>query len=104
MSYIVVFKCPHHVGDGVGLADMGEKLVAQPLSLSGTLHQAGNIHQFHGRGQHLLGLHDLRERGEPRIRDRHDPHIGIDGAEGIVLRRNLRRREGVEQGGLAHVR
>ena len=43
------------------------------------------------------------QRVEPRIRHGHDADVRIDGAERIVLRRDLRARERVEQRGLADV-
>ena len=43
------------------------------------------------------------QRVEPRIRHRHDADVRIDGAERIVLRRDLRARQRVEQRGLADV-
>ena len=56
-------------------------------------------------GRHdLLGLHDLGERVEPRVRHRHDADVRVDRAERIVLRRDLRARERVEQRRLADVR
>ena len=99
-----VFEAAHHVRDRVGLADVRQELVAQALALRRAGHQARDVDEFHRGGHDLLGLDDLRQRVEPRIRHRHDAHVRIDGAERIVLRRDLRARQRVEQRGLADVR
>ncbi len=100
---VVVLETAHHHADGIGLADVGEKLVAQPLALRGAGDQPGDIDEFHGGGHHALRLDDLREPVEARVRHRHDTDVRIDGAERVVLRLDARLGQGVEQGGLAHV-
>src|SRR5690606_8940126 len=45
---IVVIEATHHVGDGVGFADVGQELVAQAFTLGGAFNQAGNIDKLHG--------------------------------------------------------
>ena len=54
-------------------------------------------------GIDLLRLDDLRQLREPRIGHLDDADVGLDGAEGIVLRGDARLGQRVEQGGLAHV-
>ena len=99
----VVFETAHHVRDRVGLADVREELVAEALALRRAGHEARDVDEF-DRGRHdLLRLHDLRQRVEPQVRHRHDADVGVDGAERIVLRRDLRARQRVEQRGLADV-
>jgi hypothetical protein len=39
MHHVVVLETAHHMGDGIGLADVGEELVAEPLALGRTGHQ-----------------------------------------------------------------
>jgi hypothetical protein len=58
---VVVLEAAHHVGDGVGLADVGQELVAQALALAGAGDQAGDVDELHGRGDLALGLHDFRD-------------------------------------------
>ena len=88
---------------GVDLADVGQELVAQPLALAGALDEAGDVDELDRGGHHALGVHDRRERVEPRIGDLHDPGVRLDGREGIVRDQGLGAGEGVEEGGLADV-
>ncbi len=92
MNHVRVLKTADHVHDGVHLADMAQKLVAQALALSGTLHQTGNIHKLDGRGSHFFRVIHLPQQADPLIRHRHDPHIRINRAERII--RGLRARSG----------
>ena len=51
-----------------------------------------------------LRLDDRRQLIQPRIGHRHDAYIGIDRAEGIVLRCDLSARQRIEERRLADVR
>ncbi len=104
MHHVIVLETTHHHADGVGLADIGEELVAQPLALRRARHQAGDIDKLHDGIDDLLRLDDSRQRIEPRIRHRHDSDIRVDGAERIVLRLDTGLGQGVEQGGFTDVR
>ena len=55
---IGVFEAAHHVRDGICFADVGQELIAQPFTLGGARHQAGDIDELHGGGDYSLGLHD----------------------------------------------
>ena len=94
------------MGDRVDLAQMAEKLVAEPLPLRGAAHQPGDIDEFE------LGRHDLRrfrEAGadlEALVRHRDPADIGFDRVENgyfvasaawVAVKR-------VEQGRLADIR
>jgi hypothetical protein len=83
-----VLEAAHDVDDGVGLADVREELVAQAFALGGAGHQAGNVHELHGGRQHALRLHDPGQLGEPGVRQFDDAHVGLDGAERVVLGRD----------------
>jgi len=100
---VVILEAAHHVGDGVGLADVGEELVAQAFTLGGTGDQAGDVDEFHGGGQDALGLDDLGQRRQAGVRHRHDAAVRLDGAEGEVFRCDTGFGQSVEQGGLADV-
>src|SRR5690606_25424382 len=65
--------------------------------------QARDVDELDDRVLHLLGLDDRRELVEPRIRHLDDAHVGLDGAERVVLGRDARFRQCIEQGGLADV-
>ena len=46
MDDIAVIEAAHDMGDRVDLADMAEKLVAEPLAAGGPAHQPGDIDEF----------------------------------------------------------
>lgn len=100
---VLVFEAAHHVGDGVGLADVGEELVAQAFTFRCARHQAGDIDEFHGGGDDLLGLDDFGQGIQARVGHGHDAAVRLDGAEGEVFCGDAGFGEGVEQGGLADV-
>ena len=81
MHDIVVVEATEHVQDGVGLADVGQELVAQPLALGSALHQAGDIHNLHRGGDGALGLANLRKHLQALVRNIGGPHVGVDGTE-----------------------
>ena len=90
--------------DGVHLADVGQKLVAQAFALAGTGHQAGDINKLHPSRNDLLTAGELRQLLQPFIGHRHRAHIGLDGAKGKIGGLGLGvSDQGVEQGGLAHI-
>ena len=57
-----VLEAAHHVRDGVGLADVGEELVAEALAFRGAGHQPGDVDELDHRRHHLLRLRDLGDR------------------------------------------
>ena len=103
VNHVLVFKTAHHVDDGIGLADMGQKLVAQAFALAGPGHQTGNVHKLHNRRHDAFGLDNARQLLQARVGHLDHPHIGFDGAERVVLGRNARFGQGVEQGGFTNV-
>ncbi len=92
------------MGDGVDIANVGKELIPQPLTLRGSGHEAGDIHELNSRRHDLLRVHDVGELLQARVGHRHDPDVGVDRAERIVLGRDLRPGESIEQGRLADVR
>ena len=59
VDHVVVLEAAHHVDDGVGLADVGQKLVAQAFALAGTGHQTGDIDKLDDSRNDALGRDDL---------------------------------------------
>jgi hypothetical protein len=64
---LLVLEAAHHVGDRVGLADVGQELVAQALALRGARDQAGDVDELHRGRQDLLRLDDGRQLVEARV-------------------------------------
>ena len=103
MGDVTVVKAAHHMDDGVGGADVGQELVAKTLAFGGTLHQSCNVHEFNdGRGG-FLGLMEVAEPVQALIRNGHYAHIGVDGAEGVVICRYTGVGNGIKKGRLAHI-
>ena len=57
---VLVLEAAHHMGDGIGLADIGEELVAQAFTLRGAGDEAGDVDELHGGRNHPLRLDDRR--------------------------------------------
>src|SRR5690606_41176919 len=82
---VLVFETAHDVDDGVGLADVGEELVAQALALGRARHQAGDVDELDHGGHDALRFHDGRQLRQALIRNLDHADVGLDGAEGVVL-------------------
>ena len=104
MHDIVILKTAHHMNDGIGLANIGKKLIAQSLAFTGTCHQACDVNKLHRRRKDPLRAHNAGQLGEPRVGNLDDAHIRLNGAEGIILGGNARLGQRIEQGGFAHIR
>ena len=93
----------HHLADRVGLADVGEELVAQALALRGAADQAGDVGEPH-RGRHdPRRVVQLGQLGQARVGDADHADVRLDGGERVVGRQRARPGQRVEQGGLADV-
>ena len=103
MHNIFVFKAANDMRDRIGLANVGKELIAKTFTLRCARHQAGNINKFDNRRHDLFRFDDNRQRGEARIGHFDNADVGLDGAEGIVLRRNASLGQRIEQGGFTDV-
>ena len=103
MGDIAIVKTAHHMDDGIGGADIAEKLVAQPLSFGGPLYQACNVDKFDDSGGDLFGLMNLCQPVQSLIRYGDSTHIGIDGTKRIVGGFRSGVGDGIEQRALAHI-
>jgi hypothetical protein len=73
---VLVLEAAHDVRDGVGLADVGEELVAEALALAARRHQPGDIDELDDGGRHPLRLHDRGELRDARVGHRTMPTFG----------------------------
>ena len=89
--------------DGVGLADIGQELVAQALALAGPAHDPGDVDEGDGRGHHPGAVEHLGQLLQAGVGQRDDADVRLDRGEGVVRREDGRTGEGVEKGGLADV-
>ena len=89
--------------NGIGGADVAQKLVAQALALGRTLHQARNVHKFNDGGGEFLGLVLVAQPFQPCIGNGDHANIGVDGTERVIGRLGAGVGDGVKQGGFSHV-
>jgi hypothetical protein len=100
---VIVLEAAHYLGDGVGFADVPEKLVAEPFPFRRPGDQPGDVDKFHRRRDDLLRLDDIRDLVKARIRHLDHAYIGVDGAERVVFRGDTRFRQRIEQRRFADV-
>ena len=99
-----VFKAADDMDDGVHLADVGKKFVAETFAVRRAFDEAGDVHEFNRRGNQRANPGDFGERFEARFRHGDDAEVRLDGAERVIRRLGLvGARDGVEQRGFAHV-
>jgi len=104
VHHVVVLEAAHHVQDGLGLADVGQELVAKTLALARALDQPGDVGELHRGPDHLLRVGQPGQGVHARVRHGHDGLVGFDGAEGVVGGlRVLSPGESVEQRGFSDV-
>ncbi len=104
MGDVVVVETTQHHNDGVHLADIGEKLVAQPLALGGATYQARDIDELQESRHRLGGFRDSADPLQALVRHGYPAHIRLDRAERII--RGFRRyglRERVEKCGFSDI-
>jgi len=98
-----IVEAADDVADGVGGADVAEKLVAETFALASAFDEAGDVDELHGGGDQRLGFDEGGDFGETLIGHGDDAGVGVDGAEGVVRRLGLGRGECVEDGGFSDV-
>ena len=81
MGDVAILKTAQHMGDGINLADIGEKLIAQPFTLRRAAHQTGNIDKAQARRNAIGRLGDVGQRIKPVIRHGDIADIRLNGAE-----------------------
>src|SRR3546814_5801008 len=74
MLDVVILEAAQDVDDRVGLTDVAEELVAQPLALARAAHQPGDVDEAELGFDNLGRAGDLGELVEPRIGDRSEEH------------------------------
>ncbi|MPN52630.1 hypothetical protein SDC9_200292 [bioreactor metagenome] len=103
MHHIVIVKAAHHMDNGIGHANVAEKLVAQAFPLRGASHQTSNVNELnHGRNI-AFGAIEPRQKVHAWIRNGNHTHIGLNGTEGIVRRLGAGVGNGIKQGAFSHV-
>ena len=103
MDDLRVCEAADDVEDGVGLADVGEELVAEAFALRRAFDDAGDVDELHGGGDDGVGLDHGDDAIHAGVGDLDDADVGVDGAEGVVGGLSLCAGEGVEDGALAYI-
>ena len=103
MNDVAVLEAAHDLDDRVGLANVGEELVAEALAFGRSFHKPGDVDELDDGRHDLLGLHDVRKPMQPVVRHLDHANVRLDGAERIVRRLGAGGRESVEESGLADV-
>ena len=103
MHNVVVLKAPYNMQDGIGLADIGQKLIAQSLAFAGSSNQSRDVNKLDSGRQDPLGMHNLGQLSKPRIRHFDNAHIGLNGAEWVVLSSNSCLSKRIKQRRFAHI-
>ena len=67
MDDVVIVEAAHNMDDGVALADVAQKLVAETRALAGTLDQTCNVNKLNDGRRFLVGLPDLGQLVQPRV-------------------------------------
>src|SRR5512133_1824079 len=98
MDYIIIIETTHDVNDGIGTADVAEKLVSKPFARAGALDQAGNVNECNGCRLGLLRVDDGRQLVHAGVRNLYDTDVRVDCAKGVVGRFGTGRSQGIEDG------
>ena len=93
----------HDVHDRVGLADVGEEAVAEPLALVGARDETGDVVEVDRVVHDVRGPNGLDDFREPAIDDGQHGHVGLDRGERVVGGLGPGLGERVEQRGLTGV-
>jgi hypothetical protein len=84
MDDIPALETTHNMHQGIHLANLTKKLIAQSFAGAGPLHQARNVTHLQCAGRFLLGFEDLDEAINPWVRYLCNSDIRLNGREGII--------------------
>ncbi len=78
---VVIVETAKYVNDGVRIADVSEKFVAQAFSFRGSFDQSGNIDDFDGGRNYTFGIVYFGQLHQSLVGYGDDTYVGFDGAE-----------------------
>ena len=79
-----VLKVAHDLADGIGLANVGQELVAQALALVGALHQTCDVDELDRRRHNAARVNDVGKLLQAAIGHIDDTHVGVDRGKRVV--------------------
>ena len=89
MGYIIVVEATQHVDNGICLADIGQKLVAEAFAFASAFDQSGDVDDLHRGRNDASRIAHLDKACQAVVGDGDDSHIRLYGAEGEVGRLRL---------------
>ena len=104
VHHVFIFVTADDVQNGIHVAQVAEKLVAEPFAPRCAPHQPGDIDQLKNGRNDFLRFDVAVDRRQPRIGNRHGADVRLDRAKRIVLAGDAHGRERVEQRALSDVR
>src|SRR5438105_2374997 len=104
MHDVAVVEAAHDMRDRVHLANVGEKLIAEAFAFRRAGDKPRDVDELDRRRNHFLRLRDRGELRQTRIGHFDDADVRLDRAERIILRRDARLGERVEERRFADVR
>ena len=84
VDHIGIFKATHDLQNGINLTNMGEKLVAQPLPLTGALYDPSNIEQLKSSWHNLFRDDVLRDPAQSGVWHADNSFVGLDCTKWII--------------------
>ena len=103
MGDVVVVKTAEHMQNGIRFADIGEKFIAEALTLGGTLHQTCDVDNLHRGGHHGAWIAKFHKTGKSVVGYGYHAHIGLYCAEWKICRLRFRIAQAIEKSGLSHI-
>jgi hypothetical protein len=85
------------VHDRVGLANIREELVPEPLPLGRALYEPCDVDELHDSGDDLFRLDDVRDARQARVRHLDHADVRLNRAKRVVLSGRTRGGKGIEQ-------
>ncbi len=89
MCDIVVIEATENMDYGIGLADIGKKLIAESFALRSALDKTGNVYNLYRSRNNGTGMTHFDKLVEAFVGDGYDAHIGFYGTEREVCRLRL---------------
>ena len=103
MHDVGVIEGADHLADRVGLADVGEELVAEAGALARALDDARDVDERHRRRHQPGRLEQLAQHGQARVGNPDNADVRLNRGKRVVGREHVVARQRVEQGRLADV-
>ena len=103
MNNIRIIKAADNVQDCINLTDIGQELIAQPLTFGCAFDQTCNIDKLDHSRSHLLGMIEISEKLQSLVRYGYNTYIRIDRTERIVGRLCTSLCQGIKKGTFADV-